>query len=327
MRVVFHGANPASFAGGFNDLLGHEADIALLPEILADERDRSAYAAANVVIGVRYDATLPAPSALRLFHVPGAGVDSVDVSRLPPTAILCNCFGHERAIAEYVMSAILARHVPLQDADQRLRRGDWAYRAGGVHQVHDEMAEKTIGLLGFGRIGKAIATRAKAFDMQVSVANRTAVPISSTVDRSFTLDRLSEFWGSADFIVVSVPLTQETAGIVNAASFAAMRPHAVLLNVGRGPTVDERALYDALASRRIAGAVIDTWYTYPSPEQADPLPSSLPFHELPNIVMTPHMSGWTLGTIRRRQRTMADNIVARFAGRPCINVVWSGDEA
>ncbi len=140
------------------------------------------------------------------------------------------------------------------------------------------------------------------------------------VDRSFSLHQLDEFWGSADFFVVSVPSNAETAGIVNAGSFASMRPSAVLLNVGRGPTIDEQALYEALKSHRIAGAIIDTWYRYPSPSQPSVLPSNFPFHELKNVVMTPHMSGWTSGTINRRRQTIADNIGRRAAGRPCINV-------
>ena len=93
------------------------------------------------------------------------------------------------------------------------------------------------------------------------------------------------------------------------------------MNVGRGPTIDEQSLYAALKDRRIAGAVIDTWYNYPSPNHPDTLPSKFPFHELPNVVMTPHMSGWTTGTINRRRHTIADNIRRRAAGRPCVNVV------
>src|SRR6266513_567051 len=217
------------------------------------------------------------------------------------------------------MAAVLARHVPLTDADRKLRPGNWAYSSGSLARLHDELAEKTIGLLGYGHIGKAIAVRAKAFEMKVLVANRSAVAPSSIVDRSFALDNLRDFWASADFFVVSVPLTAETTGIVNAAAFAAMRKTAVVLNVGRGPTIDERALYDALKDGRIAGAIIDTWYSYPSPGQANVLPSTLPFHELGNIVMTPHMSGWTFGTIRRRQEVIADNIKRRAEGRACVN--------
>jgi phosphoglycerate dehydrogenase-like enzyme len=135
------------------------------------------------------------------------------------------------------------------------------------------------------------------------------------------LNNLAEFWSSADFFVVSVPSNAETVGMVNAGSFAAMRASAVILNVGRGPTIDEQSLYEALSNRRIAGAVIDTWYSYPSPGHPSVLPSKFPFQELPNVVMTPHMSGWTTGTINRRRLTIADNIGRRAAGRPCVNVV------
>jgi len=157
--------------------------------------------------------------------------------------------------------------------------------------------------------------------MQVHVANRSPVAPSVTVDRSFTLGDLAGFWSSADFFVASLPLAPETAGVVDARAFAAMRSSAVIVNVGRGPTIDERALYDALATGRIAGAIIDTWYRYPSPDAPHPMPSALPFHALPNIVMTPHMSGWTSGTIRRRQATMAANIKRLVNGQPVQNVV------
>ena len=321
MRIVFHGENAASFSPGFAELVGPQAELFLLPDLLANESERACYAAADVLIGIRYDSTLPRPDRLSLFHVPGAGFDKIDLAAVPAGAVVCNCFGHGPAIAEYVMSALLARHVPLTDADARLRQGDWAYWAGAPDRAHEEISEKTIGLLGFGHIGKAIATRAKAFDMRVHVANRSPVAHSSLVDRWFALDDLNEFWRSADFVVVSVPLTAQTEGIVSASAFAAMRRTAVVVNVGRGATIDERALFDALVSQRIAGAVIDTWYQYPSPDQGKVPPSTLPFHTLPNVVMTPHMSAWTDGTIRRRQRAMADNILRRFAGEACENVV------
>lgn len=324
MRIIFHGENAASFSHGFAERLGEPAEIMLLPDILASEADRAAYAAAQAVIGVKFDASLPVPAELKLFHVPGAGYDMVDLSLLPAAAAVCNCFGHEQAIAEYVMSAILARDIPLADADSRLRQGDWRYWAGAPERVHGEIAGRTIGLLGFGHIGKAIAARAKAFEMTVHVANRSPVATSALVDRAFTLDALADFWGSADIIVVSVPLTEETRGIVGEAAFAAMRPDAMVINVGRGPTIDEQALYEALRDKRIGGAAIDTWYRYPSAGDPSPQPSNLPFQELSNVLMTPHMSGWTSGTISRRQGVIADNIRRRFAGEPLVNVVRQG---
>jgi len=321
MRIVFHGENAASFSHDFQRLVGETAQISVLSDGLTDRAHIQAYVAAEVIVGARFSGDLPRPRQLQLFHVPGAGYDAVDLDAIPDSAVVCNCFGHEQAIAEYVMAALLERHVPLVDADRHLRQGHWTYTAGSPERVHGELAGKTIGLLGFGHIGKAIAARAKAFEMKVHVANRSPVPASSSVDRSFALNKLGEFWSSADFFVVSVPSHADTAGMVNAESFAAMRASAVILNVGRGPTIDERALYEALKDRRIAGAVIDTWYSYPSLDQPSILPSRFPFHELPNVVMTPHMSGWTSGTINRRKQTIADNISRRAAGRPCINVV------
>lgn len=321
MRIVFHGENAASFSEDFERLLGKPAEIRLVPDDLGGAADRDAYVKADAIIGVKFARETPRPEKLKLFHVPGAGYDAVDLDAIPPSAVVCNCFGHEQAIAEYVMAALLGRHVPLPDADSKLRQGEWAYSSGSLARLHGELAGKTIGLLGFGHIGKAIASRAKAFEMTVNIANRSAVPLSSVVDRAFTLDNLRDFWGTVDFLVVSVPLTTDTAGIVGADAFAAMQPSAVVLNVGRGPTIDERALYDALKNNRIAGAIIDTWYTYPSAGQPEVLPSTLPFHTLTNIVMTPHMSGWTSGTIRRRQQTIADNIKRRAEGRACVNVV------
>src|SRR5436190_22456624 len=104
------------------------------------------------------------------------------------------------------MAALLGRHVPLPDADRKLRRGEWAYSSGSLSRLHGELAGKTMGLLRFGHIGQAIASRATAFEMSVHVANRSPVPLSSVVDRAFMLDDLRDFWGRVDFLAVSVPL-------------------------------------------------------------------------------------------------------------------------
>jgi phosphoglycerate dehydrogenase-like enzyme len=321
MHIVFHGSNAAVFRDGFDELVDAAARITLLPDALTTAEQRAAYADADIIIGVRYDASLPRPGRLSLFQVPAAGYDTVDIDALPPQATVCNCFGHETPIAEYVMAALLQTRVPLAEADRRLRAGDWAYWAGAAERAHGEIAGSTIGLLGFGHIGKAVAQRARAFGLAIHVANRSAVAPSETVDRYYPLSDLSDFWASADAFVVSVPLAPETRGMVGAAAFRAMQPHAVLINVARGPVVDEQALFEALRDRRIGGAVIDTWYNYPTPSAPNAAPGTLPFRDLPNIVMTPHMSGWTHGTIRRRQATMARNISRRMRGEPCENVV------
>lgn len=320
-RIIFHGENAACFSDGFEKLMKDGAEIVILPDVLTSEAEKEIYRQADMIVGVKYDASLPKPERLSLFHVPGAGYDAVNLDLMPESATVCNCFGHDPAIAEYIFSAILNRHVPLREADEKLRRGEWAYWSGSSDRLHGEISGKTIGLLGFGHIGKAVAKRAKAFEMQVSVANRSPVDVSDLVDQSFTLDQLDNFWRTADFIVVSVPLIDATRGIVGASAFAAMKPDAVIINVGRGPTIDEQALYDALKTHKIGGAVIDTWYAYPTSDQRTKQPSALPFHELDNVVMTPHMSGWTNGTIKRRQHTIAENVNRRLQGRDCVNIV------
>ncbi len=322
MRIVFHGLFATSFADGMADVLPSGAEVACLPDDLASDADRATYAAAEVIVSPVFKESFPRPDGLKLFHIPGAGFDGVAFDALPPDAVVCNCFGHEDAMAEYVMATLLARTIPFAEADRDLRQGVWTHRSGPIETLHGELGSQTMGLLGYGHIGKAVAVRAKAFGMQVHVANRSPVAPSDVVDTAFGLDRLDEFLGSVDVVVVSVPLVPETEGLVDAAALATMRPNAVLINVARGPVVDENALYAALRDNRIGGAIIDTWYRYPTADTPQPLPSTAPLHELPNILMTPHMSGWTQGMRARRQRVIADNVARRFVGELCINRIW-----
>lgn len=321
MKIVFHGANAAAFLAGFAEMVGPGHEIAAVPDRPSTPVEVAAFEQADVLIGIALDAQHPRPRALRLYHAPAAGVDAIDRALLPTATPLCCCFGHEHAIAEYVMTALLLRHVPLPDADRDLRQGKWTWWAGGSAGLRSELGDATIGLLGFGHIGKTIAARAKAFGMRVMAANRSPVTTGPLVDESFRLDQLDAFMGSADYIVASLPNNAETKGLVGARALAAMRPHGVILNVGRGPVIDEAALYAALAERRIGGAIIDTWYVYPSSANATPHPGTQPFHTLDNCVLTPHMSGWTRGTIRRRQQTIADNIQRLADGQPLLNRV------
>ncbi len=320
LKIAFHGQNATNFRQDFAALMGPEHQIIDLSDSLALPGEREHYETADVIVGIKLDAAMPRPKGVRLYHAPGAGTDAIDASLLPAQSALCNCFGHESAIAEYVMTALLMRHVPLAQADADLRQQRWTYWAGRPTALRTELGAQTLGLLGFGHISKAIAARAKAFGMRVHVANRSPV-VSPLVDQAFSLTELNAFMSSADAVVVSLPLTEATQGLVNADALSAMKPDAVLLNVGRGPVIEERALYQALSKRQIGGAIIDTWYQYPSADQPECSPSRFDFAALDNLVMTPHMSGWTAGTVRRRQQTIADNIARLLANQPLLNVL------
>lgn len=326
LKIVFHGQNAANFRQGFEQLIAPQHTLLDLSDALDLPGEAAHFQTADVIVGIQLNARMPAPQRLRLFHAPSAGTDAIDTALLPAASALCNCFGHENAIAEYVMAALLQRHVPLAQADADLRQQRWTYWAGRPTALRTELGEQTLGLVGFGHIAQTLAARAKAFGMRVHAANRSPIH-SPLVDQAFALDDLERFMASAHAIVVTLPLTEQTHGLVGAQAMAAMRPDAVLLNVGRGPVIDEQALYEALATRRIAGAIIDTWYQYPTPTQAESAPSKYDFSTLDNVVMTPHMSGWTAGTVRRRQETMADNIARLVRGEALVNVLKAATTA
>lgn len=319
MRIAFHGTNASTFLPGFVELLNAQHEIDVLSDDLSGPYEPRAFAAADVVVGVKLTPNHPAVSA-RLYQVPGAGTDNIDRSALPAGCALCNCFGHEAAIGEWVMAALLSRHVPLLDADARFRRGDWYYWAGHPGGLRSELGAETLGLVGWGHIAKAIASRAAAFGMTIHVANRSPV-LDERVSLDFRLEALADMACGVDILVVTLPLTETTRGLVDTAILSAMKRTAIIMNVGRGPVIDEDALYLALANNRIAGAVLDTWYVYPTPLNGSPEPGNQPFHLLPNVVMTPHMSGWTTGTVNRRRAAIAENVNRLAEGRPLINVV------
>lgn len=320
LKIVFHGQNAANFRQGFEALIAPIHQVLDLSDALDQPGERAHYESADVVIGIKLHAEMPHPLKARLFHAPAAGTDAVNTALLPASCTLANCFGHENAIAEYVIAALLMRHVPLARADQDLRQQRWTYWAGRPTALRTELGAQTLGLVGFGHIAQTVAKRAKAMGMRVHVANRSPIT-HPAVDRSWTLDGLHDFMGSCDAVVVCLPLTENTQGLVDASAMAAMRADAVLMNVGRGPVIDEKALYDALKNQQIGGAVIDTWYQYPTPTQPECAPSQFDFTSLDNVLMTPHMSGWTSGTVRRRQETLADNIGRLSRGEALINVL------
>lgn len=321
MKIAFHGTNAATFRPGFERRIAESHQLRLLSEELSDAEEVGYFKEAEVIIGTFLSELQPFPERVKLYQVAGAGYDGIDFSCLPPSSTVCNCFGHEEAIAEYVMAAVLTKYVPLAEADRKLRQGLWEYRAGRADGLRFECSGTALGVLGYGHIGKAVARRAKAFHMVVHVANRSTITNAESVDYYYPLSDLATFLGAVDVVVVALPLSDSTKGLMDTQAFAAMRPDSLIINVGRGPVIEEKALYEALKEKTIGAAVIDTWYTYPEDQSGSSLPGNLPFHLLDNIVMTPHMSGWTWGTIDRRQHTMADNICRLTEGRPLLHVV------
>jgi len=261
---------------------------------------------------------------LKLVQVPGAGLDRIDRSAIPQGARLANVYGHENRIAEYVMGAMIALTRDFARLDLALRKGDWQSQwAIGVAPppVWPELAGKTIGILGYGRIGQAVARRARAFDMKIcAVRQDVRRSVEDNVAFLGGPEATDEIIGQSDYVLIAMPATDATIGLMDRRRLGLMKSTAFLINVARAEIVDEDALYDALAKRSIAGAVLDVWYRYPR-ESRPTLPATRPFGELPNVLMTPHVSGWTDGMIDTRARLIVENIRRVALGETLLNLV------
>ena len=259
---------------------------------------------------------------LRLVQVPGAGLDRIDRSALAPGTALANAYGHDVGIAEYVIGVMLAVTRTFCRIDADLRRGRWdSVWSGAPVPLWPELAGKTLGIIGYGRIGQAVARRALAFDMDVLAIRRDASrPDPHRLAFLRGPAALDEVLGRADYLAITLALTPDTRGLIGAPQLARLRPTAVLVNVARGEVVDEDALYDALNRRVIAAAALDVWYRYPTGE-APTHPGHRPFHELPNVLMTPHVSGWTEGMMDARAGVIAENIHRTARGEAPVNLV------
>ena len=203
---------------------------------------------------------------LRLVHVVGAGTDRVDFTALPDDVLVANTFHHERSIAEYVLAATIMLTRDFLGQDRALRRGVWAT------SVYDDAISQPritggvrVGFLGFGHIGQLAWELLRGIGCVGAAVTGSGRVDAAANGLSWAGDtsRLEALLRDSDVVVVSAPLSEQTRGMIGAAELRALGPDGVLVNVGRGLLVDERALYEALRDRVIRAAAIDVWYRYP----------------------------------------------------------------
>jgi phosphoglycerate dehydrogenase-like enzyme len=177
-----------------------------------------------------------------------------------------------------------------------------------------ELAEQTLGVIGLGSIGRKIAHLGKAFGMRV-LATRRTVPDDAhepNVDQLYPMARLHDLLGECDYIALAVPLTPETERLIGEPELRAMRPHAYLVNIARGRVIDEKVLIRALQEHWIGGAGLDV-------VEHEPLPSDSPLFTLPNVILTPHISGMSVHYGKRLAELFADNLRRYRSGQPLRN--------
>ncbi|WP_084517867.1 D-2-hydroxyacid dehydrogenase [Microtetraspora niveoalba] len=248
--------------------------------------------------------------ALRWIHVAAAGVDRLMFDELRASdVVVTNSRGvFDRPIAEYVLACVLAfaKDLPGSWRLQRARRWE--------HRVTERIDGRTAMIVGTGAIGREIARMLRAVGLTILGAGRTTREGDADFDAVYDSSRLAAVVGDVDYLVNVAPLTPETRGLIGADVFAALRPSARLINVGRGETVDTGALVEALRSGRLAGAALDVF-------EEEPLPAGHPLWSFPQVLISPHMSGDAAGWRGALADVFLDNLRRYATGAPLANVV------
>jgi phosphoglycerate dehydrogenase-like enzyme len=257
-------------------------------------------------------AALPKASRTKWIHGRVAGLDHVMFPELKMSTIpFTNGRGvFSQSLGEFVLAAMLyfAKDIP------RMRRSQQAAKWEPFDIL--ELSKQAMGIMGYGDIGRACAWRAKAMGMRV-LALRRRPELSKDdphVDRVYGWDRRREMVAESDYVVCAAPLTAETKGMVSDAEFAAMKPGGVIINVGRGPVIDEPAMVRALESGRIKGAGLDV-------TSVEPLPSDSPLYKMDNVLLSPHCADHTSDWLEDAMRFFLQQFERFRKGQPLENLV------
>jgi phosphoglycerate dehydrogenase-like enzyme len=277
------------------------------PETLAN---RMGEADVLVISGLWHNGLLDRATKLRFIQAIGAGTDQFPRDELAKRGIrLASARGvNTRAVAEHAMALILALSRRLPEARDNQIKRVWRQMIGDLSRREDELAGKTLLIVGLGDIGGRLARLAKAFEMRVVGLRRNPAAGRGVADAVHGMGELKSLLPEADFVALTCPLTPETERLIDAAALAQMRPLAYLVNVARGRVVDEAALVEALAARRIAGAALDVTVE-------EPLAPSSPLWGLEQVLITPHTAGET--------RRYEDNVIEIL--RDNLERLWRGD--
>ncbi len=284
--------------------------------VAADRQQAVALAPeAEVMVGwnMPREAVQHAPR-LRWIHSTAAGVDQLLYPEVLDREIMVTTSsGIHHSLVEHVLAVLLAltRRLHIAMRNQIQHRWERSQRIMG-----DEIAGQTLGILGLGAIGTELATKAHALGMRVIGTKRTPAQIPG-VERVLPPAGLAEVLRAADAVVIVLPLTQATRGLIGERELRAMKSTAVLINVGRGPIVQEPALAQALREQWIAGAALDVF-------EVEPLPADSPFYAMENVIVTPHVSGTSPYYMDRAVPVFSENLASYLQGRPLRNLVDKG---
>lgn len=254
---------------------------------------------------------------LKWIHGTAAGVEHLMSPELRRSGItVTNARGiHKVPMAEHTIGILIAMARRFPDCFRAQHESHWAQQDLWDAPVRPrELGGQTLLIVGFGAIGQELARRIRPFGMRIWAVTRSGGGDSSLADRILPVTELERALPDADFVVLAAPDTPETRHLFGATQFAAMKPASYFVNVSRGTLVDEAALADALAPRKIAGAALDV-------TEREPLPPESPLWKLDNLLLTPHMSAVSESLWPRQTELLLENLERWFSGRELINLV------
>ncbi len=261
---------------------------------------------------------LRAARKLRWIHSPAAAVHQLMVPEVVNSDIILTNSSevHGGVVAEHVLALVFALAKRLPQAAHFQEKHVWGQEALWLGRPRPrEIAGATLGLIGLGSIGRRVAKAASSLEMRViAVREHVEKPIPEGVQQVFASAQLDELLLQSDYVVLATPVTPNTVGLINAARLAKMKPDACLINVGRGPLVDEAALVHALREQKIGGAALDVF-------EKEPLPADSPLWDLENLFITPHTAGITEKLWDRHYALISENLRRYLQGQPLLSVV------
>jgi glyoxylate reductase len=253
---------------------------------------------------------------LKIVAQMAVGYDNIDVAEATKRGIyVTNTPGVlTETTADFAWALLLAVARRVVEADKYVRTGQWKVSWHPSMLLGRDVYGATLGIIGAGRIGRAVARRAKGFNMKIIYYDVVPMPPEDEKELGARLVDLDTLFREADFVSIHVPLTKETYHLVNEDKLKLMKKTAYLINNSRGPVVDEKALYKALKEGWIAGAALDVF-------EREPTPMDNPLLKLDNVVVAPHISSASYETRSRMAEMVAENLVAFFEGRQPPNLV------
>jgi D-3-phosphoglycerate dehydrogenase / 2-oxoglutarate reductase len=284
-------------------------------DLVEEARDCDAILNQYACVGAR---TIDLMGCCRVIARYGVGVDIVDVEAATRRGILVTNVRYycTEEVADHAVALWLALARKLFQYDRATHQGVWRWQSGRpIHRLRGQV----MGIVSFGKIGQAIAERVRAFGVEV-IAYDPYVPDATIAAHGARRVGKDELLAEADVVMMQVPMTAETRHFLGPREFALMKPGAFVVNTGRGPTIDNAALYDALVSGRVAGAGLDDPEEEPA-KRAHWDPADNPLFSLPNVIVTPHAAYYSEESIRLARETAACEVARVLTGERPLNPV------